>query len=66
MLGVAGGASLIESLNWGLYLVTASYVALLAVVAMNAWSIMLGIGQDEKQAKEKPKKASALAISKGV
>jgi hypothetical protein len=47
-------------------LVTASYVALLAVVAMNAWSIMLGIGQDEKQAKEKPKKASALGISKGV
>jgi hypothetical protein len=36
--------------------VTASYVALLAVVAMNAWSIMLGIGQDEKLAKAKPKK----------
>jgi hypothetical protein len=56
LLGVAGGAWLIESLNWGLYLVTASYVALLAVVAMNAWSIMLGIGQDEKLAKAKPKK----------
>jgi hypothetical protein len=57
LLGIAGGACLIEGLNWGLYLVTASYVALLAIVAMNAWSIMLGIGQDEKQAKAKPKRS---------
>jgi hypothetical protein len=57
LLCIAGGACLIEGLNWGLYLVTASYVALLAIVAMNAWSIMLGIGQDEKQAKAKPKRS---------
>jgi hypothetical protein len=56
LLGIAGGAGLVAHSNWGMYLITASYVAVLASVAMNAWSIMLGVGQDEKAAKERPKK----------
>jgi hypothetical protein len=56
LLGIAGGICVIEGLHWGLYLVTASYVALLVTITMNAWSIMLGIGQDEKLAKARPKK----------
>jgi hypothetical protein len=56
LLGVAGGACLIESSNWGMYLVTASNVMLLASVSLNAWSIMLGVGQDELTAKSRPKR----------
>jgi len=53
LLGIAGGASLAVGLSWGMYLVTISCVALLVIVAMNAWSIMLGIGQDELAARER-------------
>jgi hypothetical protein len=56
LLGVAGGVCLINLSNWGLYLVTASYVTLLASVSLNAWSIMLGVGQDEMTAKARPKR----------
>jgi hypothetical protein len=56
LLGIVGGVCLIEGSNWGLYLATASYVALLVAVAMNAWSIMLGVGQEEETAKARPKK----------
>ena len=56
LLGIAGGIWLAADSRWGMYLTTASYVALLVIVAMNAWSIMLGIGQDENLAKERPKK----------
>jgi hypothetical protein len=56
LLGVAGGIGVIEGLQLGLYLATASYVGLLVTITMNAWSIMLGIGQDEKLAKARPKK----------
>jgi hypothetical protein len=55
LLGVAGGVCLIENSNWGMYLVTAFYVSLLASVSMNAWSIMLGIGQAEEAAEARPK-----------
>ena len=48
LLGIAGGACLIELSNWGMYLVTASYVTLLVSVALNAWAIMLGVGLTEK------------------
>lgn len=47
--GVAGGAILALGSSWGLYLVTASYVALLISVALNAWVIMVGIGEMEKK-----------------
>jgi hypothetical protein len=53
---VAGGAALMQGASFGLYLVAASYIALLVAVAMNAWSIMLGIGQDENLAKERSEK----------
>ena len=56
LLGIGGGGCLIGGSNWGMYLITASYVALLASVSMNAWSIMLGVGQDEKPVKERPKR----------
>jgi hypothetical protein len=55
LLGIAGGVCLITS-KWGMYLVTASYVTLLASVSMNAWSIMLGVGQAEDAAKARSKR----------
>jgi hypothetical protein len=54
--GVVGGIGLAKGSNWGMYLATTSYVALLVAVAMNAWSIMLGVGQEEISAKPKPKR----------
>ena len=45
LLGIAGGAALIEHANWGLYLVTAAYVTFLVSGILNAWTIMLGVGQ---------------------
>jgi hypothetical protein len=51
LLGIAGGAGLFAGSSWGLYLVTASYLVLLVGVALNAWSIMLGVGQTEEAEK---------------
>jgi hypothetical protein len=51
LFGLAGGAALIGHTNWGMYLVTASYVTLLITVVLNAWAIMLGVGQMEKTTK---------------
>jgi len=48
LLGIAGGAVLVERSNWGLYLVTVSYVIVLVAIVWNAWTIMLGVGQAEK------------------
>lgn len=48
LLGVAGGAVLIGLGQWGLYLVTASYILLLVFVVMNAWAILLGLGLAER------------------
>jgi hypothetical protein len=45
LLGIAGGACLFAGLIAGLYLVTVSYLTLLIGVALNAWAIMLGVGQ---------------------
>jgi hypothetical protein len=56
LLGISGGVCLIIISNWGMYLVTAAYVMLLASVSMNAWSIMLGVGQAEGAAKARPKR----------
>jgi len=47
--GAVGGAILALGASWGLYLVTASYVALLVSVTLNAWAIMVGIGETEKK-----------------
>jgi len=56
---VAGGAVLAIGSNWGLYLVTASYVVLVVSVTLNAWAIMVGIVQTEKnkgRSANRPKK----------
>ena len=45
LFGIAGGATLIVDLNWGIYLVTASCIVLLVMVVFGAWSIMVGVGQ---------------------
>jgi hypothetical protein len=52
-LGVAGGAIVLAQSIWGLYLVTTGYVLVLVTVALNSWSIMMGIGRMEKAAEVK-------------
>jgi hypothetical protein len=52
LLGIAGSIALIEHLNWGMYLVTASYTLALVGVVLGAWAIMMGIGQTEKMKKK--------------
>jgi hypothetical protein len=47
-IGLAGAALAFPSPNVGLYLLTASYAALLVIVALNSWSILLGIGQMQR------------------
>lgn len=49
VVGLAGSAALIASAEWGLYLVSANYVAFLIASIWNAWNIMLGIGQSERK-----------------
>lgn len=51
LLGIIGGAVLINLLNWGMYLVTVSYVILLVSAVVNAWLMMVGVGQTEKATK---------------
>lgn len=53
LLGIAGAACLVERWHWGMYLVTASYVTFLISVALNAWGIMLGVGQSGKTTRAK-------------
>ena len=53
LLGIAGGALLVEHLSWGIYLIAASCVILLVRVVLSAWSIMAGVGQLEKTTKTK-------------
>jgi modulator of FtsH protease len=57
LLGIAGGATLIERLNWGIYLLTVSSVTTLVTVVLNSWSIMLGVGQAEEIEKTNRRKA---------
>jgi hypothetical protein len=47
-IGLAGATFTLMSPNIGLYLLTVSYGALLVIVALNAWSVLLGIGQMEQ------------------
>jgi hypothetical protein len=58
LFGVAGGLSLIALSNWGLYLVTVSYVAFLVSGILNAWTIMFGVGQMEMTKASKPKRSA--------
>ena len=51
LIGIAGGLCLVELSNWGLYLMTASYVVFLLSVIFSAWGIMLGVGQEEMTTK---------------
>jgi hypothetical protein len=48
-LGMVGGALTLLSPNVGLYLVTVSCGALLVIVALNSWSVLLGIGQMDRK-----------------
>jgi hypothetical protein len=50
-IGLAGATLTLRSPNVGLYLVTASYGALLVIVSLNSWSILLGIGKMEQAEK---------------
>src|SRR3974390_304550 len=50
LLGVGGGVLLVVQWNLGLYVITASYLTLLVSVSMNAWLIMLGVGQAKPKA----------------
>ncbi len=45
LIGIAGAACLLGHLSWGLYLITVSYFIFIVAVILNAWMIMLGIGQ---------------------
>jgi hypothetical protein len=45
IVGLAGGAVLACGLDWGMYLVTASYVNFLAGAIWNNWAIMFGVDQ---------------------
>ncbi len=52
VLGIAGGAVIAVQHEWGLYLVTAGYLLMLATVTLNSWSIMVGIGRFEEKMKK--------------
>lgn len=47
LLGAVGGAGVIAQQYWGMFLVTISYVTFIFTIVLNAWSIMLGVGQSE-------------------
>jgi hypothetical protein len=49
VIGLIGSAALIADAEWGLYLITASYVSSLIGTVWNAWNIMLGVGQTENK-----------------
>lgn len=51
LLGLAGGAFLIALSNWGMYLITTSYLIFIGSVIYSAWLIMLGVGQAERMTK---------------
>jgi len=51
LLGLVGGAFLVVLSNWGMYLITASYVIFIGSVIYSAWLIMLGVGQAEEVTK---------------
>jgi uncharacterized membrane protein len=51
LFGIAGTIALIWDADWGMYLVTASYVFSLVAGIWNAWMLMLGIGRGEEKRK---------------
>ena len=51
LMGIGGGVGLARQSSWGLYLETVSYVTFLVSVVLNAWSIMLGVGEAENAMK---------------
>jgi len=48
LLGIIGAVSIINLMNWGMYLVTVAYVVLLVTSIVNAWMMMVGVGQTKK------------------
>jgi len=48
LLGITAGVALVARASCGLYLVTASYIIILASVVLNAWTILMGISQPQK------------------
>ena len=57
LLGIAGGAMLVERVNWAIYLLTVSCIVVLVTVVLNSWSIMLGVGRAEEVKKSNRGKA---------
>jgi hypothetical protein len=42
LLGVAGGFALVNSMPWGMHVITVSYAIILVFITMTAWLIMFG------------------------
>jgi len=59
LTGAVGGMLLFRHSFIGLYVVTAANVVVLVTVALNAWSIMQGIGQDDRAAQQRSAKRRA-------
>jgi len=51
LLGIAGGISLIEQSQWGLYIVTIAYVVLIVAIVAASWAFMLEVGGEVKRKK---------------
>lgn len=49
LLGLAAGAALVVGSAWGMYLITASFVAFLVSAILNAWTIMSVVGQKKRK-----------------
>ncbi|MGB6915655.1 MAG: hypothetical protein WBE42_23335 [Pseudolabrys sp.] len=58
LLGIAGGFALIQGSQWGMYIVTVSYTALLVTVVLGAWSTMIGMEQRELDVEQREKAGS--------
>ena len=50
LLGIVAGASLISNLGGGMYIVTIQFVAILAWVIFNAWSLLLDANEEQDNA----------------
>ena len=58
LVGIAGGIALIQGSQWGMYIVTVSYTALLVTVVLGAWSTMLGMEQRQLDVEQREKAGS--------
>ena len=63
LLGIAGGIALIQGSQWGMYIVTVSYTALLVTVVLGAWSTMIGMEQRELDVEQKGKGRQLIPMS---